>query len=149
MKAKISTIKKKLWRIFSEYIRLRDCIATTSSPDAGLCFTCGKRYIYRQLQAGHFVGGRHNGNLYSERGTNAQCYYCNIILKGNILEYRRQVIKRFGENADLDLEAEAKLTRQYKAQDLLDLIAHYQQKVDVLKFSPITHELRPEYAKCP
>lgn len=129
----ISKVKKKLWPIFSEYIRKRDCLITTGCMDWGLCITCGKRYHYKLLQAGHFVSGRRNGNLFSERGVHAQCYNCNINLKGNTLEYRRQVIKLYGEGADLELEKEAKTLKQYKTFELESMIVEYKQKIKELK----------------
>ncbi len=92
-KPTISKFKKKLWIIFSEYVRKRDGLETTGSTEWALCITCQKRYHYKMLQAGHFISGRHNAGLFSEEGTHAQCYNCNINLKGNTLEYRRQIIK--------------------------------------------------------
>ena len=83
-KPTLSKFKKKLWVVFSEYIRKRDGLLTTGSIEWALCITCEKRYHYKMLQGGHFVSGRHNAALFSERGTHAQCYNCNINLKGNI-----------------------------------------------------------------
>lgn len=130
MKAKptVSKLKKKLWIVFSEYIRHRDCLITTGCADWGLCVTCNRRYHYKLLQAGHFVAGRHNGNLFSERGVHAQCYNCNINLKGNTLEYRRRIIEIYGEGADVELEAEARTIKQFKPDELEMMIEGYKQK---------------------
>lgn len=35
--------KKKTWKVFSEYIRLRDCLETTGREDMGKC--CKSRSI--------------------------------------------------------------------------------------------------------
>lgn len=132
-KLTLTQVKNKLWPIFSLFIRVRDCLQTTGCADWGLCITCGKRYHIKLLQAGHFVSGRHNGNLFSERGTHAQCYNCNINLKGNTLEYRRKVIELYGEHADEELEAEAKREIHYKVYQLEEMISHYQQELLALK----------------
>ena len=72
-KKTISSVKKKTWVVFSEFIRKRDCLLTTGLIDYGKCITCDKTVPMKLLQAGHFIAGRHNANLFSERGTHAQC----------------------------------------------------------------------------
>jgi len=125
-------LKKEVWDIFSKYIRLRDCLRTTGCPSFGLCITCGKRYHFKLLQAGHFIPGRHNSNLFSKKGTHAQCYNCNINLRGNTLEYRRQIIRLYGEGYDEILEAEARQTKKFTAAELTELKEYYTQKVKEL-----------------
>ena len=133
VKKTLSKAKKDLWTTFSIYIRMRDGLETTGSTEWGLCITCGKRYHFKMLQAGHFIAGRHSSNLFSERGVHAQCYNCNINLKGNTLEYRRQVIKLYGEGADLELEAEERVTKKYTIPELDDMLQDYKKKIEQLK----------------
>ena len=114
----ISSLKKAVWTIFSIYIRIRDCLSTTGCSSWGLCITCGKRIHFKLLQAGHFIPGRHNAGLFSMMGVHAQCYNCNINLKGNTLEYRRKIIELYGEGADLELEEEARQTLKFTIPDL-------------------------------
>jgi len=73
----ITSLKEKLWVLFSRYIRRRDCLITTGSTEYGECITCDGTFEFDQLQAGHFISGRHNANLFSERGVHAQCIKCN------------------------------------------------------------------------
>ena len=127
------SLKRQAWDAFSQYIRLRDCLETTGCPSFGLCITCGKKYHFKLLQAGHFIPGRNNNNLFSEEGTHAQCYNCNINLKGNTLEYRRQIIQLYGEGADERLEAEARVVKQFKKHELVAIKENYIQKVKELQ----------------
>ena len=85
------------------------------------------------LQAGHFVAGRHSSNLFSERGVHAQCYNCNINLRGNTLEYRRKVIELYGEGADIELEDEARQVRKFVVPELEEMIIEYTEKIEELK----------------
>jgi hypothetical protein len=136
MKTKHKTVaseKKKTWETFSKWVRLRDCIGTTGTKAFALCITCGKRYHISVLQAGHFIPGRHNSNLFSERGVHAQCYNCNINLKGNTLEYRRKIIELYGEGADLELEAEDRQLRKFTVSELEQMRADYNQKIKELE----------------
>lgn len=132
-RATVSSLKKKAWVLFSQYIRLRDCLKTTGCASFGLCITCSKRYHIKLLQAGHFISGRHNANLFSEKGTQAQCYNCNINLRGNTLEYRRQIIKLYGEGADEVLESEAKQIKKFTIKDMEDLITELKKKIRLLE----------------
>ena len=126
---KTTTLKKKLWVLFSIFIRTRDCLRTLESKDFGLCITCQRRFHIKLLQAGHFISGRHNANLFSEKGTHAQCYNCNINLKGNTLEYRRRIIELYGEGYDLVLEKENRKTLKFTAPMLLKMIEIYKEKL--------------------
>jgi len=135
LRKSVGKIKKELWVLFSQYVRARDCLETTGCASFGLCITCGKRYHIKLLQAGHFIPGRHNSNLFSEEGTHAQCYNCNINLKGNTLEYRRQIIKLYGEGADERLEAEARSLRKFTRADLEELEETYKRKIKELQSS--------------
>lgn len=69
--------KKKAWEAFSLYIRTRDCIRFTGDPEQGMCVTCKSFKPRKELQAGHFVGGRGNAVLFDERLVYSQDGYCN------------------------------------------------------------------------
>lgn len=129
----ISSLKKKTWVVFSQYIRMRDCLKTTGCKDWGLCITCSKRYHIKLLQAGHFIPGRHNANLFSEEGCHAQCYNCNINLRGNTLEYRRKIIEMYGRFADVLLEKEARQIRKFTPQELMGMAEYYKNKIKELE----------------
>lgn len=128
-KPTLTKLKEKVWEEFSRYIRLRDCLQTTGCTSFGLCITCSRRYHFKLLQAGHFIAGRHNANLFSEEGVHAQCYNCNMNLKGNTLEYRRQIIKLYGAGFDEVLEQRDREVKQYSRQDLEELLVYYKEKI--------------------
>jgi hypothetical protein len=123
----VSKAKKRAWTAFSIYKRTKGCLETTGTTERGKCFTCDREKEFKGLQAGHFVGGRHNGNLFSDKGVQIQCPYCNIILKGNVLEYRRRLIAKYGPDIDTRLEIEAAQVVQYKVFELLEMEARFKQ----------------------
>ncbi len=125
-----STIKRRTWDAFSKFIRTRDCLTTTGTLDRGRCITCGQEFDFKSLQAGHFIPGRHNANLFSEKGTHAQCRSCNIWKHGAPLEYRRAIIELYGEGYDEVLEKEARQIRKYTIGDLTKLTEYYKMKVE-------------------
>jgi len=86
-KRKKTLAKEKAWKEFSRYIRLRDCLRTTFTIDEGSCCTCSREFPFKQLQAGHFIPGRNNAVLFSEKGVHAQCYGCNMGKGGAYHDY--------------------------------------------------------------
>lgn len=112
---KLSTQKKKLWKLVSQYTRERDSF---------VCFTCGKKGEGSGLHAGHFLNKSLGLALYfEENNIHAQCYNCNINLGGNGAEYYRRMVLAYGQSevdriftlktkvVKLDYEL---LTQQYK-----------------------------------
>lgn len=112
--------KLRAWNAFSAYIRARD----------GLCVTCKSGTA---AQAGHFIDGRHNAVLFSERGVHGQCYHCNIGLKGNKLEYWLFMEKRYGRKVIDQLMHESKQIVIYKIPDFEEIEAKYKKKLAKLQ----------------
>lgn len=114
-KAKLPLLKRKLWIVFSKYIRQRDNYT---------CFTCGKVATGASCHAGHFIP-RAAGGLalfFHEDNVHAQCATCNLFLQGNTYEYG----KRLGDAKVQELQALRKRITQWGVQDYLDKIAHYE-----------------------
>lgn len=132
-KRTIKQLKKDCWEIFSVYIRVRDCIRTTGCPSWGLCISCGKRYHIKLLQAGHFIPGRHNSNLFYERGVHAQCYNCNINLKGNTLNYADALVELYGEDIIEELRENARKTKKFTIAELEEFKLKLKEKLDKLQ----------------
>jgi len=86
-----------LWKLFSRYIRLRDCIKTTGTTDWGLCRTCQRKYHFKKLQAGHFIPGRTRAVLFDPRCVHIQCYRCNRVIKEVWPAYYRFMQKEYGQ----------------------------------------------------
>jgi len=129
MKATLSSTKKRTWRYFSKYIRLRDALKTTGDIHYCKCFTCGMIEPIKNMDAGHFVSRRFNSTLFDEQNVHAQCAHCNVFLSGNQLEYRRQLIKLYGEGIDIELEDKATETKKYTIPELEELIIELKEKI--------------------
>ena len=109
--------KERAWRAFSLYIRTRD----------KKCCTCGGAV----QQAGHFIDGRHNAVLFSERGVHGQCYHCNVGLKGNKLMYWLFMEKTYGRAVIDQLMADSRVAVQYKTHDYEAIAREYEEKLNV------------------
>lgn len=71
-------LKNKAWKVFADYIKERDC-----KNGKGICYTCGKEFSIKDLQAGHLKCGRTNDILFDEDHVRIQCKTCNIFKSGN------------------------------------------------------------------
>jgi len=132
-KKTVASLKRRIVPIFSEYIRKRDCLRTTGSLEYGDCISCNRASVpYHELDAGHFIP-KHNANLFSERGVHAQCIKCNRYQGGNQLEYRRQIVKLYGEGADEELEAEARQIKKFTIQELEELEISLKERIKELE----------------
>ena len=127
------TLKKEAWSAFSAFIRTRDCIRFSGSPDEGVCVTCKREYPYKKLQAGHFIGGRTNAVLFDERIVYSQCYGCNVGKSGNYLDYFYFMEKEIGRPAIDAMVIELKEKKvAYSEQDYIDIKNLYEQKREKL-----------------
>ena len=124
----ISSAKAACWRVFSTWVRMRDCLKTTDSLEYGECVSCHRSLPFDELDAGHFIPKK-SGNYFSERGVAAQCRSCNRFHSGNQLPYRREIIERYGERVDLELEEEARQSKKFTVQGLDDLRQHYENEI--------------------
>jgi len=127
-KPSLSSLKKKCWKLFSEWVRRKDA-------DAGgteYCFTCEKPFYWKSLQAGHGIPGRHNAVLFDEEIVKPQCPTCNIWKRGMHHVFATKLIQTHGMDwweKKLDgARAVVKLTRT----DIEEMIQTYKQKLAAL-----------------
>ena len=129
-KKTIAKLKKELDKVFNAFIRKRD-----SEDDVFLCISCGFQQTedsvsveYKpvsQMHAGHFYAGTFTATRWDERNVNGQCVGCNTFKHGNLLEYRKGMLAKYGQKVLDELEElhnkPFKLDRQW----LEERIVHY------------------------
>lgn len=116
MKKTSAQLKRKLWPIFAQYIKLRD---------KGICFTCGAKVEGQALHAGHFIPKGAGGLIlyFNEDNVHAQCAKCNLFLSGNQYVYG----KKLGEKKVKELYAlKQKIVKDFPFEKL---ILEYRQKL--------------------
>lgn len=128
----VKQAKKRAWDMFSKYVRTRDALRTTGTREEALCITCDRRYPIKDLQAGHFIPGRHNSILFDERGVHAQCYGCNVMKMGNTVKYFRKMQDLYGEGIIRELEQLDTQVKQFKVFELDEIHDKYKTLYDTL-----------------
>ena len=114
---------------FSKYIRLRDCVATTGSQLQGKCCSCGRVKEFKQLHAGHFIGGRRAANLFDTRGCHAQCVRCNTFEQGNWPGYFAYMERVYGRDVINELMEQDKQIKTWTVSELTEIRDKYKAKV--------------------
>lgn len=125
-KASPAALKIRLDEVFSRYIRLRDMIPETT---VFRCISCGMIKPITQADCGHYINRKNMSTRFSEINCNAQCRSCNRFDEGNMSGYRRGLVKKYGEQRVVLLEAQKTETRKYAAFEYEALIAHYKGEI--------------------
>lgn len=110
MKDKLKTLSEyeaDAKKAFQHYIRLRD----KDKP----CISCGSIKA-TDWAGGHFYSaGMYSGLMFDERNCHKQCNsHCNKFLSGNLLEYRKGLIIRYGNEFVEALDKVSNEKRNYK-----------------------------------
>ena len=88
----VPVLKKRLWAVFSRFIRTRDLPLG--------CISCGRMIAtIGQGQAGHYFsrGACPQPSMYfSEQNVHLQCPRCNLFCEGAKQGYRQGLIQRYG-----------------------------------------------------
>lgn len=121
-KYSIPELIKKAERKFNAYIRERD----KRKP----CVSCGR---FTTLQAGHYYSaGKYSALRFNDDNCHGQCQSCNYFKHGNLLEYRKELLNRIGEDKvnDLDIIASASKQNHFKWDRyyLIEVIEKYNRK---------------------
>ena len=121
------TLKRKAWKMFSEYIRRRD------ADYAGRvsCYTCGLRMHWKSAHAGHAIGGRHHAVLFDPEICRPQCYRCNVPMRGQYPIFAAKLIREYGlEWFEAKLQGAHHRVVKLTPADLEGLIERYQKPYD-------------------
>lgn len=119
----------KLWKVFSEYIRLRD------ADENGFitCITSGRRVHWREADAGHFISRRHMATKYNEKNVNAQSRHDNRFAAGKQFEYALAIDKKYGNGTAEKLLIQSKQTCKLGQFEIDQMTKYYKEKVKELK----------------
>lgn len=124
----LSALKKKCWKLFSEYIRRKDA----DEGGTERCYTCGGLAHWKELHAGHAIPGRHNAVLFDFEIVRPQCPICNVWKGGQYHIFATKLIQENGmawwESKLSNSKSVVKRTRA----DLDDLVESLKKKLEKL-----------------
>lgn len=108
----ISKLMREADRLFSIKVREKG-----AQNDTNHCFTCGNGFLIRHLQCGHYISRAVKCLRWEKNNCRPQCVGCNIFKKGNIIEFRINLVEDIGDVKVEEMESRRKesfkLTRPY------------------------------------
>ena len=118
----------KLWKIFSQYIRLRD------SDDTGHlnCITSGRRVHWKEADAGHFISRRHLATKFDEQNVNGQSRHDNRFAAGKQYEYALAIDKKYGKGTAEKLLVKSKQVCKRGKTEIEVMEQYYKKEVERL-----------------
>ena|SRR5688572_24284643 len=119
----------KLWKVFSNYIRLRDSDENGNCS----CITCGFIGYYTRMDCGHGIPRQHKATKFNEHNNHAQCKRCNAFQGGKREVYKEEVNKRYGPQTWEKLEVMSRTTCKRGQFEIDVMTAHYKKEVEKLR----------------
>jgi len=113
--------KKKLDKLFSEYIRLRD---------KNTCVLCGST---ERSQCGHLFSRVALNTRWDEENSYCQCSGCNLRHEHDSYPYNNWFIEKFGKEKWDEMHRKWNTIRQWSLQELEDKIAEIKLKIAELQ----------------
>lgn len=131
-------LKKDLDKWHSIYVRLR----FSYEKGIGTCITCGKKYLWRKMQNGHFMSRRFYSVRWNLKNENLQCPYCNVLLSGRAYEYSIALDEKYGEGTSKELLDKSRELTKFSQEDYKRMI---REAVDGVKELIKTKKKQEEY----
>jgi hypothetical protein len=111
-------------KVFNIYVRMRD----KDLP----CISCGKWNV-EEFHAGHYIASTYQYLRFNEFNVNKQCSQCNTHLRGNLIPYRIELIKRIGLGIVEQLENDRHNDLKLSIPEIKEQIKFYKEKIKLLK----------------
>jgi len=128
-KVTVSSLKKKLWVIFSQYIRQKNA----NAGGIGKCITCGVVKPWKELQASHYISRMYSSTLFDETNVAPACYACNVMMHGNLPSYVLFLDEKYGVEKKYELYKKSKEVKRFSTPELEQMIEDYKTKLSQLQ----------------
>ncbi len=131
---------RQAWDLLSKAIRLE----AADFEGWCECVTCGATHQWKDVDAGHWIGGRRESILFLEDGINIQCHGCNRYHTRNPFSvsskqrsvstaYNAYMFDTYGQNRMDELLKLNWKNKKYSLEELLEMIEGYKLRIKVAK----------------
>ena len=132
-KTPMAILERKIWIIFSKYIRMRDAKKAGSiALDWLKCYTCGKDLRIEEAEAGHFIPRGKHATKFNEGNVHSQCPRCNRFLHGNLAHYTLALQSEYGQDFPTYLMIKAKRIHKFTRSELEDIRRNCALKISAM-----------------
>lgn len=124
------TLEKKLDIVFSRYVRLRD-----TKDGWGVCCSSGKKILYTEGDAGHFINRKWRATRWHEENVHFQSIADNRFNEGNPAGYALFMLEKYSKEKVEYLLALSRTTARFTDFDGEMMIKDYRQKIKELELA--------------
>jgi len=122
---KPADLTKKLDKVFSAYIRLRD-----SMPNGCFrCISCGQIKRFEQGDCGHYHSRVHMATRWEPDNCHMECRACNRASADHLIGYRRNLVEKIGLDRINRLEMMARSQKHWLDFELQEKIDYFTREV--------------------
>lgn len=121
----VARLKRELDRVFSLYIRQRDC----DENGIGRCITCGHPGHWKTMDCGHYCPRQDLNTRWDEKNCALQCGRCNGFRGGEAELFAKEIDKKYGNGTSELLRAKSKISLKLGRHALRMWIDHYKKLV--------------------
>ena len=116
---------KKLDKVFSQYIRLRDVMPSGFFK----CISCGKIKPFADADCGHYHSRTQMATRFEEDNCHCECRFCNRMSADHLIGYRENLITKIGFSRVERLNVLAHSQKHWLDCELEEKIAYYKAEV--------------------
>ncbi len=122
---KPADLTKKLDKVFSAYIRLRDAMPNGCFR----CISCGQIKRFEQGDCGHYHSRTHMATRWEPDNCHMECRACNRASADHLIGYRRNLVEKIGLDRMARLEMMARSTKHWLDFELQEKIDYFTREV--------------------
>ena len=126
--SKTPNLTKKLDKVFSAYIRLRDVMPSGYFK----CISCGRIKAFEEGDCGHYWSRTHMATRWDEDNCSMECRACNRMSADHLIQYRDNLIAKIGQSRYDRLYVLAHSSKHWCNFELQEMINHYKQEAERL-----------------
>lgn len=118
-------LTKKLDKVFSAYIRVRD----TMPNGCFRCISCGQIKPFSQGDCGHYYSRVHMATRWEPDNCHMECKGCNRVSADHLIGYRKNLVSKIGIDGLTRLEYMAHSSKHWLDFELQEKIDYYTKEV--------------------
>jgi hypothetical protein len=116
---------------FSKYIRAKEA----DRHGYCTCVTCGKRFHWKELDAGHYANRDHKATRYEEKNVHPQCECCNRFHSGEIARYAAYLVKRYGDGIVEELDQQSREYKKFTLSELKAMVKEWRTEIEKMRIT--------------
>ena len=129
----MTTDRKKLVKKMDALCRQILLVRDRRQGDYFRCISCRRLLPLNVANVSHYISRRYESLRWDFRNIHLACVHCNKFLTGNLIEYRKSLIEKYGEAEIVKMESLYRVSPNYSTFDLMQLIKEYQEILACLK----------------